>query len=406
MKNLFFKHKQTIANLYFEKVSNWLTECPDIQDISTDKLSLHLTETKDSSDISVCQPTKAKIIVANAGKKTTQISFEKNMKSSSRFSFRSEPSTLKLRPNEAFEFTLEFTPLCTCKVSEAIFLVTTTKKLVQKQPVKVEFQSKKSLSVDYQDIDEKEFLGINEFKDFVWRGKFRGCDVVVDNRSDESKVLFEREIGILKTLNYQYINYFVGACHIPHHECILTEDNGIGTLKDVIQLHAMPELSVRVKLCLDIAKGLNFIHKNNVIHRDIKPENINVISLLDKMEVNAKISGFSKARTYQAFKSCDNFSEEVGTPLYMSPELANHKNYSTATDIFSFGITMVQILTWDLSVNANGSRKLLKEEQFENSFVPSQLTRVILGCLKKDQKQRVTIDTILLSLRENNHTIL
>ncbi|PAN34375.1 hypothetical protein PAHAL_6G088300 [Panicum hallii] len=99
----------------------------------------------------------------------------------------------------------------------------------------------------------------------------------------------------------------------------------------------------RFAIICGIARGLLYLHEESrlkVIHRDIKPSNI----LLDA-EMNPKISDFGIARAFSNDQSRDITRRPVGTLGYMSPEYAYWGHVSTKSDIFSFGVIVLEMVT-------------------------------------------------------------
>ncbi len=93
----------------------------------------------------------------------------------------------------------------------------------------------------------------------------------------------------------------------------------------------------QAELFRSIARGLALAHRRGIIHRDLKPQNILVTP-----ELQPKILDFGLALSSSEKEESGRF---VGTPLYASPEQAQGRRLTAASDVFSFGCVMYTILT-------------------------------------------------------------
>ncbi|CAI0431198.1 unnamed protein product [Linum tenue] len=114
----------------------------------------------------------------------------------------------------------------------------------------------------------------------------------------------------------------------------------------------------RYNIMVGIARGILYLHQDSrlrVIHRDLKTSNI----LLDA-DMNPKISDFGTARMFKGDVLGDRTHRIVGTYGYMSPEYAVLGHFSTKSDVFSFGVVLLEIIS-GIRINA-----LCEEDEPQN----------------------------------------
>ena len=72
-----------------------------------------------------------------------------------------------------------------------------------------------------------------------------------------------------------------------------------------------------------------------MVHRDLKPQNIMMSKVEPKIEIKLTDFGFA---TY--FKYCEKLNQQLGTPLYMAPEIIKGEEYNSKVDIWSAGVIL------------------------------------------------------------------
>ncbi|KAL1561641.1 hypothetical protein AAHA92_04319 [Salvia divinorum] len=206
------------------------------------------------------------------------------------------------------------------------------------------------------DLEDLQELGSGTFGT-VFHGKWRGTDVAIKRikqscfawRSSEQEKLakdFWREAKILSTLHHPNIVAFYGV--VPDGPggtlATVTEYLVHGSLRHVLlRKGRVLDQRRKVVIALDAAFGMEYLHVRNIVHFDLKCDNL-LVNLGDPRRPVCKVGDFGLSRIKQnTFVS----GGVRGTLPWMAPELlnGNSSQVSEKVDVFSFGVTLWEILT-------------------------------------------------------------
>ncbi|PWA80665.1 protein kinase-like domain, Phloem protein 2-like protein [Artemisia annua] len=246
------------------------------------------------------------------------------------------------------------------------------------------------------------------------------------------------EIETLTTCKHENIISLLGFCDEGNGAMILVYEHASkGSLENYLRSGDKMTILTwmqRLHICLDIAHGLNYIHSNTdhgkqkMIHRDIKSDNI---LLGDNLEAKIADFGLSKFHPENQVASTIYTNIIAGTPLYWDPEYKKTGRLNKKSDIYSFGVVLLEILTGRLAydsvyteVNENGIAPIardhfekgtimeivdhqIKEETDEHVFCkgPNKesldiFLEIASRCVAETQEQRPTIEVVIKELKK------
>ncbi|GMH20685.1 hypothetical protein Nepgr_022526 [Nepenthes gracilis] len=235
---------------------------------------------------------------------------------------------------------------------------------------------------------------------------------------------FRAEVEIISRVHHRHLVSLVGYCINDCERLLVYEFVPNNTLYHHLHAAGRPVMdwALRVKVAAGSARGIAYIHEDchpRIIHRDIKSANI----LLEN-NFEAKVADFGLAKLAEELDVNTHVSTRVmGTFGYMAPEYASSGKLTEKSDIFSFGVVLLELITGRKPVDESqplGDESLvewarplltqaLETEEFEEvadprlggNYVPSQMFRMVeaaAACVRHSASKRPRMTQVVRAL--------
>ncbi|KAJ7963101.1 protein kinase family protein [Quillaja saponaria] len=173
---------------------------------------------------------------------------------------------------------------------------------------------------------------------------------LLSSSSRQGSKEFQNEVKSMLRAHHKNLLSLIGYCNEGDNMALVYEYMENGTLEQHLSFDCNNVLTWirRLQVAIDAARGLDYLHNGcrpTIIHRDIKTSNI----LLDK-NFQAKISDFGLSKAFET-ESCTHVSTDPkGTFGYFDPQYYNTKKLNRESDIYSFGIVLLEMITGQTAI--------------------------------------------------------
>lgn len=195
------------------------------------------------------------------------------------------------------------------------------------------------------------------------------------------------------------------AANLSHPNIVTIHDFGLDNGRLFIVMEYVPGTDLKtllkqfgrfsvdetIRLITQACAGVGYAHRAGLIHCDIKPQN-----LLVTPDQRLKVADFGIARAMASIHEDEHNDVVWGSPQYFSPEQAAGAAPSPASDVYSLGIIMYEMLTGQLPFNADDASELARYHREVapvsprnlNPAIPEPLEQIILKVLAKEPSNR------------------
>ncbi|CAD8052207.1 unnamed protein product [Paramecium primaurelia] len=218
-----------------------------------------------------------------------------------------------------------------------------------------------------------------------------------DLQSADNEEHLLNEINMLKRIKNPNIIEILDVLQTKDHYYIILEYCNIGDLDSLLKQKNTIKLEDHITFLQDILNAFTTLIRQGIAHRDLKPANI-LVHQEGKRKI-FKLADFGYAKTIFNYNA-QILKSNLGTPAYMSPQLLKEEQYTTKSDIWSFGIILYQIIFNTLPWVGKSENDLVQQiinvpiTFPQNPQVSPICQDLIINCLQVNEEKRLNWDDL------------
>lgn len=258
------------------------------------------------------------------------------------------------------------------------------------------------ISRDSIKLDKR--LGAGQFGE-VWQGLWNGTTPVAVKTlktGTMSAADFLKEASIMKQMRHPKLIQLYAVCTLEEPIYIVTELMKYGSLLDYLHDKSTTlRLEQLVDMCAQIAAGMAYLEAQNFIHRDLAARNI----LVAENNI-CKVADFGLSRVLERE---DEYTAKEGAKFpikWTSPEAAMHNRFSIKSDVWSFGIVLMEVVTYG-RIPYPGMNNAEVLQQVERGYrmasppgTPPLMYEIMTDCWKTAPDERPTFESLQYRLED------